>query len=202
MTNTAALPLALAYRLRTSKPDAYGMFLGHDVTGGHMKEVPLADGRRLAKARPDLFQVISEGRHKETHLVIADGPKPSLAELVEELERSGANRSTAQLELVAAVLARGDMPGTYGNTYWSDEDAALHLFSCGPKWDRFGGVTSERWSEWHGTFAEDTDEDRLEVSFDCRCGEEFQVRFGLEPPSLAQLFVSLEAGVIEKLFGV
>lgn len=201
------LPLILAYRLRHYAPNSDGsIFLGVDTPEySNVKPKALKDAERLAAAHPNLFQVVREGpRDSEVCLMVAPGEKPTLYEMASELVDSGLLRSAAQMELITAVLARGDMPGTYGNSYWGGEVFdVLHLVVCGPDWSKFEGVTSERWREWGGTFHEDTYEDRLEVALKCRCDELFYpVQFGLRPPSLAKLFVSLEAGSVEKLFDV
>lgn len=206
MTNTAALPLIMFYRMRTYSPSSGGLFLGYD--GGRERTARLEAFKSYAEARPDLFAIVTEGRHKETHLMVDDRVlMPSLGELAAELaidwDRSLPEKEAtgpATLELAATLLVKGEQQGSYGNWFWAEEADTVHLFACGADWSQFMGVTSERWTEWGGTFGEDTYEDRLEAALTCRCDEEVEVKFGLEPPSIAKLIVTLSSGQLEQLF--
>lgn len=206
----------LLYRVRKYAPDQGGIFLGYDMPGMSYRnrERILVDAQKVAEADPENF-VLVQDTHSMTLGVDLEAPKPSLATLAANIESDMAlspqlkgDATVSSRELIAAVVAKGDTPGGYGNHYWAtDARDVLHLAACGADWTKFRGVVSERWREWHGTFAEDTYDDKLEVALSCRCGEfggedwdGNTIRFGLAMPSIAKLIVTLSAGQLEMLF--
>lgn len=197
-------PLMLVYRLRHYSPSTRGVYLGYAAHEDRhsLKRRTLA--QRFVDAAPELFSIVTTDR--ELDLAVAPGDKLSLAELAGELmrdaERAGVKRPVSDYELLASVIALGDVNGSYGSSYWSNETEVLHLLACGIEWDSYLGVDHISWREWGGTFAEDTYETKLGTTLKCRCDEWVQETFGLEPPSIAQLLSALGAGALGKVFNV
>lgn len=206
MTNTteAAYPLVMFYRLKKYPPSTQGIYLGSGEWPG--RDARLAAFESYAVGRPDLFSIVVEGRHNETHLIFDDkAPRPTLKELADELAFDQAvydksRRPRSEFDLIVVTLVKGDQHGTYGNSYWSQENETIHLLSCGFDWAQFRGVGMGRWSEWGGTFGEDTYSDVLEARMTCRCDDEEEVAFGMELPSLADLIVTLDSKQLQRLF--
>lgn len=209
MTNIATYPLIMFYRLRKYSPHSSGIFAGYpEAPPSTWQTTRLALLESYAAARPDLFQMVTDGRHRETHLIFdTEATLPTLDELAGELaadwdrvlpQKEAAGPAT--LELLVTCLVKGDQHGTYGNSYWSQENETIHLLSCGFDWAEFRGVGMGRWSEWGGTFGEDTWSDVLEARMTCRCDDEEEVAFGMELPSLADLIVTLDSKQLQRLF--
>ena len=218
MTNTqAAYPLMLLYRLMKYSPSLDGIFLGYgklDDTEDQflVRRVKLAS--RFVVARSDLFQMVSIGRALTEHHLVFDSTssKPTLADLAAELRSDHAKwpppmmlRPYSDYELLAAVIALGDVSGTYGSSYWGSEQDVLHLLACGVNWELFRGVGEMSWTEWGGSFGEDMSSTKFGASVHCRCETETwspSLDFGLEPPSIASLLSALGEGALEKIFSV
>lgn len=133
--------------------------------------------------------------------------RPSLSalsiSLQEDAFRHGRDEASSSYELLAAVLARGECEDYYGSQYWDSRGEAVHLLLCGIDWSRYRGVRDAQWSSFDGTFAEsDRKQTMIEAQLQCRCDEELQVRFGLEPPSTASLFAALSTETLGRLFEV
>lgn len=105
-------------------------------------------------------------------------------------------------DLIATVMAKGDIWDNYGPTYWGDEHNTLHLLVCGIDWSRFTGVYSATWSTFEDTYSPDCKTDVLSVDVTCRCDEAVNVRFGVQPPSLAQMFIAMSSNALEEVFDV
>lgn len=207
-------PLLLLYRMIKG---SYGrdveLHLGHEAWPAHRNVI--AEGRKLAEVAPMLFEVVhdegSKGpRWRTEGLYLKAKPgigetKPSLSNLAGELANdrrlSGPGEvKLSDMELTAAVLAQGMVYGQYGSTYTNFAEDVLHLFVCGIDWTKFVGVTSEIWSEFDGTDCESSESTKLDATLTCRCDREVTHSFGIEPPSLAKLIVTLSAGQLEEIF--
>lgn len=188
-------PLLLSCRMLSYPPSSKGLSFDH-VVG--------TDAQRFADAYPHLFSVSGE----DPKYLSAIAPKPTLRELAHELyddaKENGYLRPMSDFELLASVLAWGEVRGKYGPNYWTRQISVVHLFSSGIDWSKFHGVGDEHWSVWGGIFAEDTLETKLAVTLYTRCScTAFRhgfLSFGLKLPSLAVVFSVLDAGVLEKLF--
>lgn len=207
-------PLAIIYRMLQgtypgNTPELW-LQVDHASLSPRMKRVR-ADATKLASLYPVFFTIVNEGSTKERsggdYLRITGlSHKPSLIHLADELgtdqlQHGGASRmGHAASELLASVLVKGEVFGDYGSYYTQDQADVLHLLTCGIDWSRYAGVTSERWREWGGTFAEDDYLDKLEARLTCRCDEGVEVLFGLTPPSLGRLMVVLSADQLDKLW--
>jgi hypothetical protein len=187
-----ALPKMLAYRLRT---------------GGRISTDPSRGGVDAGDVEPILQSGMFQKKKRGGFYYIevkADVPLPTLGELVQELAATHP-KPDSTLDLTAAVMAKGNMRGRYGNSYWGDNASkAIHLLVCGVDWTYFRGVQDEQWTEWGGTFGDDTRVPVIEASMLCRCTGKrhlYGVNFGLEPPGMADLFRALAVGSLEQIYG-
>jgi hypothetical protein len=177
--------------------------------GGHGDELFVSgldsSTRQALETFPSLF-MIGKNYGQPTLSCVFTGPKPSLEDLAVELHldavAEGSQRPCSDMELLAAVISRGDVHGSYGNTYWGRESETLHLLTCGIDWSRFRGVRDTSWSTFTGTFDDDRRTKVLSAEVICRCEDEEEVRFGLEPPSIATLLAALSSNTLEKIFDV
>lgn len=159
----------------------------------------VGDGEQLVETYPELFR-IDRRRGWSPALVPLTEERPRLRDLRDELWSDGGSASgVAQLELVAAVMAKGDVYSYYGNHAAFDSPDVLHVIACGINWVKFAGVTSERWTNFDGTENPGSDEDVLEAEVECSCRQEIGVKFGLEPPSLTRLFLHLSQEQLDKI---
>jgi hypothetical protein len=162
---------------------------------------------RLESVLPNTYRF-----HKECGLTVLkwdfiEQTKPTLFQLTSELLTDASNeieiKSTSGFDLLASVIARGTVHGHYGNTYWGREYETLHLLLCGIDWSERPRVESNTWTNFVGTFAENDDrQEVLSTQLHCRCIEQVEVEFGLEPPSLDQMICALGAGELERIFDV
>lgn len=129
---------------------------------------------------------------------------PTLTELAEELQSDmqsfGTGRKYSDCELLAVVMSRGVINDSYGDTYWGRTTDTLHLLTCGIDWSRFYGVRDTSWNSFDGTFSEGRNTRVLGANLRCRCDDEIEVYFGIEPPSVATLFAALSTDTLEKIF--
>lgn len=162
------------------------------------------DSSAFLAEHPNRFVVTKNG-HYSVLEVTKNYPTPTLADLAHELmvdesRYSGSSdRKLSDYELLATVMAKGKTYSFYGSLINLDDDM-IHLFRCGIRWERYSGVTDERWCQFTDTFNEPDYDTVLEAELTCRCDEELTVRFGLEPPSLSRLFVMLSAAALEELW--
>lgn len=220
MTNTkrpknAMYPLMLRYRLGTID------YMGHSYVelgfyfapNRHQTDADrrlVADIERLHEEYPEFEAEARATRGPERfygHLCYnRAAPKASLRVLAGELQqdaqrRFNDKRPESDFELLSAVIAKGAVYDFYGSSPSRSVFEQLHLLTCGIDWSRFGGVSDETWEQFAGTFASQThDTTRLTASLQCSCDEQVRVQFGLEPPSVTQLFVVLSAGQLERLW--
>jgi hypothetical protein len=133
--------------------------------------------------------------------------RPTLVEMSVALrldaEAAGRKAAASDYDLLAAVIARGEIESYYGHTFWGSDSETFHLLICGINWERFRGVHDSRWSQFDGTFSEhDREKSVLEAATVCNCSDEVRVNFGMEPPSLASLYAAMGAGALERLFEI
>lgn len=199
----------LTYRLMSDHSARHGEFyLGSSLLEGQQR---FPEGRRTKAAVDALLRQgfgLKDGKDcipKEYgHFLLFDTStgRPLLSQLAGELwaDFNGASRANSDFDLLAAVMAKGAEHSFYGNDSGVTFDQ-LHLFVCGIDWSAFEGVTSERWYNFAGTFAEEQDKaDVMEARVMCRCPDRVTLKFGLEMPSIAKVFVSLSADQLEELF--
>lgn len=165
------------------------------------KDVP-----KLLAEMPNAFRLVTSDRKEDKYsprLAILSDSLPSMRAVAEDLrlDYPRDDRPLSTFEMLATVLMVGDPWGAYGSYYSSDEYDQLHLMVCGIDWDKFTGVHMSSWSEWGGTFGEDEYSNRLTAEVECRCGS-VDMKFGMEPPSVADLFVHMSADTIEKLYNI
>jgi hypothetical protein len=205
-------PLMTLYRMRRNyRPGIHLGYKGMNEAYKAYLELQAA-GQRLAEHSPELFQIVFEGRHGNEISLTCDEQiaLPGLPELAAELHADAlahdAGRSLAQMELLATVMAKGDVYSYYGNSF-DFTRGALHLFVCGIDWSLYKDVTAQRWSNFAGTFTEHQDEsDVMEAQVTCRCEEAADehelrwgdggIKFGMSLPSIATVIVKLDSGVL------
>jgi hypothetical protein len=179
--------------------------------------IPLSVAR-LTEMLPDSYRLNKISGHFVLQYVVS-GDLPSLKDMAAELlidskvfykeikdvgtATSTRHNRASDFELLAAVIARGEVHGRYGITYWGDECDTLHVLTCGFDWSSYRGVHESNWNNFTDTFDETgSNVKRLTASMRCRCDEHVEVWFGIEPPSLASLFAALSSGTLERLFEV
>lgn len=200
-------PKMLLYRLMSShETGSRGLYLGGLMSPRGYQVRHAAAFRKnvedLVAAHPDSFSVLQDSGF----YLVFDGaaPRPTLPELVEELTMDAAafdvDKPTSDFELLAAVMAKGPEYNLYGNGVWRAGFDALHLLVCGIDWASYEGVSLAQWSNFAGTFVENVARDVLEAEVSCRCDVGVEVEFGIEPPSVARVIVSLSAGQLEEIF--
>jgi hypothetical protein len=171
----------------------------------------MGDVQRLLKYYSGFydFTPTRSGNHQfGGHLQLKSGiARPTLAQMSDALrtdaEDAGRSAADSTYDLLAAVLARGEIESYYGGSFWGQDNETFHLLMCGINWDRFRGVHDTEWSLFDGTFSEnDRRKSVLGSRVVCACSEEVEVSFGMEPPSLASLYAALGANALERLFEV
>lgn len=139
--------------------------------------------------------------------LLLGNPIPSLTDMAQELfadVESFGKKSLrmSDMELLASVLARGEVNGSYGRTYWGNDADTFHLLTCNIDWNSYYGVRDESWSEFVSTFDDDRRVRMISASLRCCCIEQAEIQVGLEPPSIATLLAALGSGSLERLFEV
>ena len=166
--------------------------------------------KRLVKETGSVFNLVrTRGNFYELSL-FPDLVRPDLDMLAIELRtdqqlKVADCKPLSDSELLAAVLARGDVRGFWGDSYWGgdDKENVFHLLMCGIDWSHYCGVHDSCWQSFAGTFAERPDEKTMIATMlKCVCGNVSYAEFGLEPPSTASLLAALSMGSLERLFGV
>jgi hypothetical protein len=198
----------MLYRLMHYAPSVGGWFLGFGAKG-RPDGTQLADrvvlAQRFVDASPTVFAITRTPG--EVHMIFDAKYKPSLRRLAIELvndatEQGSAERPYSDYELLATVIALGDVLGSYGSSYWSQTNDIVHLLACGIDWSKFRDVSDDTWSVWAGTFAEPDNTPVIGTALHCRCGDVYGLQFGLQPPSLTQLFRALGDGGLQKIYEV